>query len=159
MPAKRLHRLATYYLATLYGVVGLAGGSLHYLATDSAGFWSNADAVETVVYFHVHAPDHHGHFHRHTVHTHHAATKIAADREASPSKHPTATTSDGPSHRQHACPLLSLVSTLKLLHAGDCTSTIFLDSIVTATYQAGFLFAPDVVFDSPARGPPCAFLA
>ena len=160
MPAKRLQRLTTYYLAVLYGVVGLAGGSLHYLATDWEGFWSGSDSVETVVYYHVHAPDHHGHFHRHTIHDHHHShAKIAADRAKGQSKGPAAKSSDGSTHKPHDCALLSLVSTLKLLHAGGCSSPIFLDSVVTPTYQAGLLFVPDVVLNSPARGPPCALFA
>jgi hypothetical protein len=160
MPAKRLQRLTTYYLAALYGVVGLTGGSLHYLATDWSGFWSRPDAVETVVYFHVHAPDHHGHFHRHTINEHHHAhATIAADRGEVQSKGPTAESSDSQAHKPHDCALLSLVSTLKLLDAGDCSSPIVLDSIVTVAYQPGLLFVPDVVFDSPARGPPCNYFA
>jgi hypothetical protein len=161
MPAKRLQRLATLYLAALYGAVGLTGGSLHYLATDWDGFWFRSDSVETVVYFHVHAPDHHGHFHRHAVdahHHHHAHAKIAADRGAKQPKGPTAESSDGQTHQQHACPLLSLVSTLKLLDAGECSSPIVLDSIGTPTYQPGLLYVPDVVLNSPARGPPSDYL-
>jgi hypothetical protein len=162
MPAKRLQRLTTCYLAALYGVVGLTGGSLHYLATDWSGFWSRSDSVATVVFYHVHAPDHHGHFHRHTVdahHHHHAAAKIAADHRKREPKGPTAKSSDGEAHKPHDCALLSLVSTLKLLDAGGRSSPIFLDSICAPTYQAGLLFVPDVVLNSPARGPPCDYLA
>lgn len=162
MPAKRLKRLTTVYLAILYGVIGLTGGSLHYLATDWSGFWSGSDAAETVVYYHVHAPDNHGHFHRHTVdahHHHHSHTKLAADRKAVPSKEPAAKSTDGQAHQAHACPLLSLVSTLKLLHVGDCSSPILPDAIVTRSHQAGLAFVPQLVFNLPARGPPCAFFA
>lgn len=162
MPAKRLKRLTTVYLATLYGVVGLTGGSLHYLASNWIDSWSSSDAVETVVYYHVHAPDNHGHFHRHTVdahHHHHSHKELVAERNAVQSKEPTAKSSDDQTHKPHACPLLSLVAKLKLLDAGDGSSPIVLDSIGTFTCEAGLLHVPDVVLNSPARGPPCAFSA
>ena len=74
-------------------------------------------------------------------------------------KGPTAKSSDGQPHQPHDCALLSLVSTLKLLDAGGCSSLVVLDSICTPTYQAGLLFVPDVVLNSPARGPPCGYFA
>ena len=41
MSAKRLQRLATIFLAALYGVAGVTGESLHYLATDIGSLWAN----------------------------------------------------------------------------------------------------------------------
>ena len=160
MPAtKRLQRLTTFYLAALYGVVGLTGGSLHYLVTDWASFWSSSDSVETVVYFHVHAPDHQGHFHRHTVHVHHHGdAKVASNRDASQSKGPTAKSPDSTTHQQHACPLLRIVSTLKVLPIGG-TAHVSLNVVSTFTIEAELLFTPEFLRDTYARGPPSDNLA
>ncbi len=160
MPGTWLHRLTTIYLAALYGVVGLSGDSLHYLATNFTSFWSESasDSVETVVYYHVHGPDYHGHFHRHTIHVHHSAT-AAVDRAAGQSKHQIAVTCEQSAHQPHSCPLLRLVSTLKLVQAAGLAASHLLDSLVTSLWQADDLIASEVVLESYVRGPPAVFFA
>jgi hypothetical protein len=158
MPGTWLHRLTTVYLAALYGVVGLTGDSLHYLATNLTEIWTESDPVETVVYYHVHGPDFYGHFHKHTAHVHHAPA-TNAHRPARQSKPYIAVTSEQSTHQPHACPLLRLVSTLKLVQACALAPSHLRDSIVTNSCQSDAFFAPQVVLDSYARGPPRVFFA
>jgi hypothetical protein len=159
MPSNRLQRLTAIYLVVLYGVVGLTGGSLHYLVADLTDAWSTSDSVEVVTYYHVHAPDYHGHFHRHSNHVHHASAEIARNKPAHRSQRSAAATPERPIHQPHACPLLSLVSALKLVYASGCTPPIFLDLVGTQPLHADSLVATEVVADSLARGPPCALFA
>jgi hypothetical protein len=151
----RLHSLTTIYLAVLYGVVGLTGESLHYLATDPMSLWSSSPpAADTVVYYHIHAPDFHGHFHRHTKNEHHTHVPIDATHDASHAHDSIAIAPHQSIHEPHVCPLLTLVSTLKLGHFGGCATPVVLDPLVTGTCERGDFFAPQVEFSSYARGPP-----
>ena len=161
MPGTRLHRLTTIYLAAVYGVVGLTGESLHYLTTDVTGFWSNSpsDEVETVVYYHVHGPDYQGHFHRYTYHRHLSGATTDVHDKARQGIYDAAIALEGTTHQPHTCPILTLVSTLKLGHAGCCTNSIILDSLVTPTWESGVISAFEVARYSFARGPPRASFA
>lgn len=156
MLGTRPHRLATIYLALLYGVVGLTGESLQYLSTDVSGFWSTSasDADEVVVYYHVHAPDFQGHFHRHIVHRHHSGTTKVVRDKARQGEHDAAIESEGTAHQLHACPILAVVSTLKLGHAGCCTNSIILESLITPSWESGVTSALKVARYSYVRGPP-----
>lgn len=139
----RLHSLTTIYLAVLYGVVGLTGESLHYLATDWKAVWASTSPTETEGYYHAHFPDHHVHFHRHASHGHSHAT----------SKNQLAITSERPTHQAHACPLLSLTSTLKLSHAFCCTPSTT-DTFAMPLFESAVVREFKVALSSCARGPP-----
>jgi hypothetical protein len=164
MSVTRLHRLTAVYLAVLYGAVGFTGQSLHYLATDVSVLWSSLGHQETGGYYHVHAPDFHGHYHRHSHHEHsHAqhqhhshAPDVACDGEES--QH-AVVDSLGSSHQEHACPLLALVSTLKLGHGASAVSSIIFDLSVAPTWEAEFIQAIDVTLNLGPRGPPESVVA
>ena len=158
MFAKRLQRLATFFLAALYGVAGVTGESLHYLATDIGSFWATSESSDSEVYYHVHAPDFHGHFHRHTRHGHHVHHKTVAARNNGRSAVPSLNL-PGPKHPPHACPLLSLVATLKLIQVCGCTPTITLDSFIARSYEPRVALVPGALLTSYARGPPQGFFA
>jgi hypothetical protein len=137
----------------MYGMVGVSGESLHYLATNPAGFLTDSQAVDTVVYYHVHGPDYHGHFHRHAHHVH------RVQQVPRTPFHGPALTSDSPIHKPHACPLLSLVSTLKLSCASWCTASVILDTVVTSYCEGEFIDSRAFVRNSYARGPPVGLIA
>jgi hypothetical protein len=159
MSATRLHKLATVYLVVLYGVVGLSGEQLHYLATGGLASRTDSPAGETVVYFHVHGPDYHGHFHRHKVHRHRPVSTAAPDRNVR-SKSPCVTNSaEGIPHHPHACPLLSLVGKLKLGHSSAIVFAITADVLITAAWERETHHAIQAVAPGPARGPPSAPIA
>jgi hypothetical protein len=143
--------LASICFAVLYGVVGFTGESLHYLSSELIERPSDSQSDEVVVYYHVHAPDFHGHFHKHRVHRH---TGIAAAGTDAKSKTRTSITVEGPKHQQHACPALTLISTLKLLLVGGCTPPIILDSLVTPSTDASIALALKPLLEFQARGPP-----
>jgi hypothetical protein len=154
MSGTRLHKLTTFYLAAMYGVVGLTGQSLHYWAVDPTSVWASSPAAATVVYYHTHGPDYHGHFHRHThdgdhSHAPHDATHQARRAERTPGVAPQQSI-----HESHACPLLTLVSTLKLGHGGLAAPQIAPALLVSGTFQSGVFLTLSVTLCSFARGPP-----
>ena len=155
MPGTRLHRLTTIYLAALYGVIGLTGGSLHYLSSNVTGFWSKSSSVESVVFYHVHGPDFQGHFHRFVMPRHDSLATAEARQKVRHAKYDTALAL----HQPHACPILTLVSTLKLGQGGCFATPILLDSLVTRTWQSDVICAFDVARYSYVRGPPRVFFA
>ena len=159
MSATRLHRPTAILLAVLYGVVGLAGESLHYLLTDPALVWSSMPSGESGGYYHTHAPDYHGHFHRHEHHAHHEHHSHVAVRNTRQPTDEPALTSDLSTHEPHACPLLAVVSTLKLGHAGCCTAATIDDSLITPTFERGTARALAMALHPSARGPPGRSLA
>jgi hypothetical protein len=159
MPATRLQRLARVTLAGILGVVGVAGGSTHVLINDASEPATAADAVQTVVYFHVHGPDYHGHFHRHVRHVQRGHLASAGYRAAHKSKGGPAFDTDWTNHKPHGCPALCLTAKLKLFHGDGSTPAILKDSLVTGSRQPGVLIVPEVVLDFHARGPPSASLA
>jgi hypothetical protein len=156
MPATRFQRLARVALAGILGVVWVAGGSTHNLFWDVSGPAADSKAVEAVVYFHVHGPDYHGHFHRHTRHVHRGELALAQRRAADTSKGKPAFDSGWTSHAPHDCAILCLAAKLKLFHGGCSTPAILIDSLVTSSRQSGSLLVPEVVLDFHARGPPSA---
>jgi hypothetical protein len=161
MPVTGLQRLTTICLAALYGVVGLTGSSLYYLAMDvtGAGDSSNSPSDETVVYYHTHGPGQEGHFHRHTSHRHLSGTTTDVHHNPRPGKNEPTITLEGTPHQPHSCAILTLVSTLKLSHAAVCNNAIFLDSLVTPIWESGTISAVEVVRCSYARGPPSGSFA
>jgi hypothetical protein len=160
MSARWLHNLTAIFLATLYGVIALSGESLHYLATEGWNLWSSERQVESTVYFHVHGPDFHGHFHRHTHHGSHShtATEDVAKSNESTSRN-VAFASLNWIHEPHACPILSLVFNLKLSHGGCCTTLIILDRVVAPTWEVKSIAAFETAPNFSPRGPPARAIA
>lgn len=159
MSVTGLHRLTTICLAALYGVVGLTGSSLYYLTADATGELSNSPTDDTVVYYHTHGPGQEGHFHRHTSHRYLSGTTTDVQHNHRHGKNEAAITLEGTTHHPHSCALLTLVSTLKLSHAAVSNNAIFLDSLVTPTWERGIISAMDVVRCSYPRGPPSGSFA
>jgi hypothetical protein len=153
MSATRLHKLTAVFFAVLYGVVGFTGETLHYLATDPALLWSGS---QSGVYYHTHGPDYHGHFHRHTHdgHHHHSHVASVAERRAAQSPDEISLTSAESSHQPHACPLLTLVSTLKLSQAGCVPAAIILDALVAPSHEYEAVRAHKLALEAYPRGPP-----
>jgi hypothetical protein len=164
MPRTWLHRLVAICLGALYGAVGFTGGSIHYLATDAWGIWSHLRQADSGGYYHVHAPDFHGHYHRHVHHGSHSHdghphTAVAIRNDACRSTQGGIHKPSADSHESHSCPLLSLVSTLKLSHAHGCIATIILESIVAPSGEACFIPTFERALAQCPRGPPVGHFA
>jgi hypothetical protein len=155
MSAKRLHSLTAVYLAVLYGVVGVAGESLHYLATDGWGLWS----AETGGYYHVHAPDFHGHYHRHAHHRDHSHAKAITSKVAGKSELSIVLTASQDTHRPHACPALVLVSTLKLSQMGSFFTPFEFDTVVERVRETNRIVELVSTLCLCPRGPPMSVVA
>lgn len=162
MSVKRLRCLTAVFLAALYGVVGSTGDSLHYLITDGWSLWTSASSAVSGRYcYHVHAPDYHGHFHRYPhdgKHSHHAHSH---DDRASHARHvadngnvTTAISSPAITHEPHACPALTLVSTLKLSQIACGLSLFFLDAVNAPSSELRCIAAIEVARTLGPRGPP-----
>ena len=151
MSATRLKKRTAATFAVLYGLVGVTGEGLHYLLTDPLLFRATEHSHASGGYYHTHGPDYHGHFHRHTHDGHHS--HFASDDAGRPTNG-TEITDDGSSHEPHGCPVLVLLSTLKLGHAGACATDIILDTLISATSHCGAVHAIDVSLSSYPRGPP-----
>jgi hypothetical protein len=165
MSAHRLRNLATVYLAVLYGVVGLTGESIHYLVTDGWSFWTAPADPYASGYYHVHAPDYHGHFHRHADHQGHShrGGHSHSHTVTSPSNGKTIlgveVTSSDSNHEPHSCPALGLVSTLKLSQAGGCLASLILDSVISAPCEVRCIPAFELALRPCPRGPPAWIFA
>jgi hypothetical protein len=151
----RLHSLTAISLAALYGLVGLTGESLHYLANDylANGFTSSASSTasssEAGVYYHTHGPDHHGHFH------HHHGEVETASSAAVPGDDRSGNTKTGQQfHGEHACPLLTVVSTLKLGSGGCVVATVDRSAQTAYLSESPVCLAFEAARSSLARGPP-----
>jgi hypothetical protein len=155
MRATRPQSLIAVLLAVLYGLVGLTGESLHYLVTDPAALWASSSSAEPAGYFHTHAPDNHGHFHRHAHHGQHAHVAIVDVRHAGQAEQSAAVSPKRTSHKPHACPILTLVSTLKLGHADGSAIAIHFDNLITPTWQSAAFQTFRLAVYSHARAPPC----
>jgi hypothetical protein len=151
MSAPLLHRLSAICLAALYGVVGLTGESLHYLVSDPTVLWSSWGAGDTVVFYHRHGPGDHGHFHRHT--------STTSERPTGTPNTTAAISSQQSIHQSHECPILTVVSTLKLGHASSCATPIILDAFVRPSCEGGVFAAFEVRLSLSARGPPSGSIA
>lgn len=159
MSATRLHNLTAICFATLYGVVGLTGQSIHYLATDASVLWAHSAHDESGGYYHVHAPDFHGHYHRHTHHGSHSHAALAVNTEDGKAEQGVSVNSPGNTHQQHACPALALVSTLKLSHSGTTFVSLILDSVIAPFSEVDHISAFEVTLCHSPRGPPLGSLA
>jgi hypothetical protein len=161
MSATRLHKLTAVSFAVLYGVVGFTGETLHYLLTDPALLWSGSQSAESGVYYHTHGPDYHGHFHRHTHdgHHHHSHAAGVAERRAAQSPDEVSLTTAESGHQPHACPLVTLVSTLKLSQAGCAPAAIMLDALIAPSHERDDVWAHEVALDAYPRGPPARCMA
>ena len=153
-----MHRPTAIYLVVLYGVVGISGESLHYLVANPTVLWSSPPAGEVVVYYHTHGPDYHGHFHRH-IHSADHSHECPQPRASRAHERTAEFAPEQITHESHACPLLSLVSTLKLGSAGDCAAVVNFKALVTPTFERTRVSELEVTFSSSARGPPGCSLA
>jgi hypothetical protein len=156
-----MRNVTAMYLAVLYGVVGVGGESLHYLAADPTVLWSGTPSGDVLVYYHTHGPDYHGHFHRQVNHHHddHSHASPATAQKPDASERSPAFAPEAITHEPHACPLLSLVSTLKLTSADCCATVVILDALVAPIFVHDWAAEFDAIFSQSARGPPSAFLA
>jgi hypothetical protein len=156
--------LTSVVLAVAYGVVGLTGESLHYLITDPSALWTDPGAVAATGYFHTHAPDHHRHFHRHSHpahHHHHHVGHARASEVSQPGfdRYADAIAPSDTSHYEHACPVLVLLSTLKLGHADSTATPITLERSFAALGAAQSLPSLHSERAFQARAPPGADVA
>jgi len=148
----RLKNLTAFTLAVLYGLVGLTGVSLHKLVDDFSLKALYSQDSGSVGYFHTHQPDNHPHFHHHH-----------GDRQAESSiatavdeKNQSATNLKGNDqfHSPHACPLLTLVSQLKVGQGGWVAIRIDSDSLQASATESNLRPAFGVASLVRARGPP-----
>jgi hypothetical protein len=164
MSVTRLYSLTAVSLAALYGVLGFAGESLHYLATDVGNLWCSP-TVESGGYYHVHSPDYHGHFHRssdHVGHSHHAGrfhTRVVVKPEREKKYRTVSFTTSQDAHPEHACPILTLVSTLKLSHVACCDALVGAELIVAVRRDIECVSAFTVTLNQRPRGPPARDIA
>lgn len=164
MKRTRLHSATAGILCLLYLVIGLAGESLHYWVEairlgESEGESAEIVAGETSTgYFHCHGPDHHVHYHRvrHPQSTNSnpsVSTPAVAKRTLGAG---IAFRAPGQPHEAHACPLLAVVSTLKLGQGGLLTWSLevsnhtFIESRPRQAHRQAFYQL------NLARGPPSA---
>jgi hypothetical protein len=165
MSATRWHKLTALLLTLLYGVVGLTGEVLHDLVTDPGWLWAVSQPAESAGYYHWHGPDYHGHFHRHAPGSDHRHD-VAHHRHVAQNGGGTSGEEDATAfvawqeriHRPHACPVLTLVSTLALGHGGGCSAALILDVLVTPSREDGMVHPFEVALSFQARGPPCGLL-
>jgi hypothetical protein len=157
----RLHSVIACLLALLYGLVGATGEARHYLVAELElpGAEHSQDGSDEG-YWHTHEPDHH--WHHHHGHSH----KVPAHQGTVNSKSCAKCDWGGialraplGAHTPHACPLLTVLSTLKLSHA---TKAVLPDGPSGCSE-----FLPRCEHCSPvllvrhalARGPPAALSA
>jgi hypothetical protein len=157
MPA-RLHSLIACLLALLYGLVGATGESLHYLVADLElpGAEHSQDGDDEG-YWHSHKPD--NHWHHHHGHSHKSA--VSSDVKAhKPGVKcdclDIALRSPVGAHSPHACPLLTVLSTLKLTHASQVVIPDGLNGCAEYLPKSEHCNPPLLVHHALARGPPSA---
>ena len=160
-PAKRP---VAAVLLLLYALFGAGGESLHYVLNTGP----EAPPLSRIFsglkgYFHIHRPDFQVHFHLHR-----SPFQVAADERAQAAQEAlrTAEQSGRPAlkhrvatHTDHPCPLLSVVSLMKVGAGG-----LYCNAAPDTPWR-GKLFAVDTFFSSGkcvshlARGPPVRGLA
>lgn len=162
----RIHHFAACLLLALYGVVGVTGESLHYLVQATVRT-DSAQVDHQTTYYHHHSPDYHGHFHHHehgrvhhhrgeSVVGHHGESAVKPQRKVAQRNKPIrdGLKQDVDSHSPHACPLLTISSTLKLGNAWA------LALIIETTSNRGIhrvwpqTILEQIAYSHPARGPP-----
>jgi len=149
----RLKNLTALTLVVLYGLVGMTGVSLHYLADESNLAAFDGPALASGGYFHSHQPDNHLHFHHH----HHGARQVEPTTPQSSVEVGQAATSLGRNyqfHNPHACPLLTLVSQLRLGQGGWVAIRIESDVLHASSGEANLRHAFGLASLVHARGPP-----
>ena len=99
-------------LAALYGLVGLTGESLHYLSEDVGLAFRQLQIADSGGYFHSHQPDNHVHFHHH--HGEEETAKVNGYTESKSDQNTRKVKPSKQFHNPHGCPLLTIVSQLKL---------------------------------------------
>ena len=146
----RLRRLTTTLLVVLYGAVGLAGEALHYLVDDVSLAVREIDLSSPGGYFHSHQPDNHLHFHHH----HHGEASVTQESQSSDQNKPGSLRQNEQLHHLHACPLLTVVSQLKLGHSTCTPVKVDVNDAVAFRYDhlVNLPFEPAIYIH--ARGPP-----
>ena len=165
----RLHSLTSICLAVIYGLAGVTGESLHYLVQDlQAAFQSKSTPIASWQhvegkrrphgFFHIHAPDCQLHYHQGVVADQPQEGALAGSANAKPAGKPCqeSLNSDREFHTQHACPLLTFVSTLKL-GSGSATPVDFEPATSHASLcEISSLLISQSASCHLARGPPKA---
>jgi hypothetical protein len=155
----RTCHLTALLLALLYGAIGLFGDALHCFFTSDAGEPGKAGAKSAIVY-HCHGPDFHFHFHRHgDGATEHRARsdRVAAGRRPIEHVDRVALRRSRTVHDEHGCPLLVLLSTLKLgLGVTDALPFERVSACGGLSESLRFC-ASEIHSSSLARGPPGPF--
>lgn len=148
----RLKNLTALTLAVLYGLVGLTGVSLHSLVEDFSLKDIYAQDLGSEGYFHIHQPDNHRHFHHHHGDRQTESSVAAAVDEKEQS------TADlkryDQFHSPHACPLLTLISQLKLGQGGWVAIRVESDAQHASCSESNLRHAFGVASLVRARGPP-----
>jgi hypothetical protein len=153
--SRHLHILATYLLTALYGMVGVWGGSLHYLLTEPGASQPGSRHLAATIYYHHH--DNAGHWHIHHDQAQPSSspgTRSTVHSGARDEPYRVSPTPNRPLHHPHSCALLTTVSKLKLGHgsypvrlARPCRSgVVYGELAVTVDFQIDGL--------PLARGPP-----
>ena len=146
---RRIKSLTAVCLSLMYGLVGLTGESLHYLAQDLDLQFVHAQDLADTGYFHVHGHHHeHVHFHRHIE----PAAKPKVAKNSSPDENRVDHFQEF--HLEHNCPLLTLVSQFKLGYASKLP--IEIEGNFNFSYLHGYLESLSVkpVRAIHVRGPP-----
>jgi hypothetical protein len=137
----------------MYGLVGLTGGSLHYLAEDF-GQWlgGRSTGSATHITYHRHGSDNHWHFHSHAGVDSEESTRDTQSQQCG-------VRSKVEWHTDHECPLLTVLSNLKMGFAP--TFRIFAAPVdsVDAVVEPEANWTRPTDFDQFARGPPRSLVA
>ena len=159
----RLSSVTAILLAIVYGLVGLAGVSLHYLADSLTGDLLipvplGSHSLGSGSYMHSHSPDHHIHFHR--SHHDHGKSQGAERDQSTADEEKGMFNAPHESHSEHACPLLTILSTLEIGLGSGFSTTVDFEALHAVLPQSAICHAFELATCHLARGPPvCAKLA
>ena len=165
-----LRRISIYFWLATYLVVGLGGRSLQQIAiawSDRCGSLLSASEYGIHAYFHMHLPDFHIHSHRVRL-----ASRLddipacladgqAADERLSPASKSGDDSSESPQwcptwrlHAPHACPLLSVLSTLELSASAACAVALHNQAVSAVNPGRLFWLESTRTLCHLPRGPP-----
>jgi hypothetical protein len=150
----RLKSLAAVSLTALYSLVGLTGESLHYLVEDIGLATMPVRNIKSGGYFHSHHPDNHVHFHRQ--HHHGEEEFVDLDRKAN-LRNEQARSEIAPNkqfHYSHDCPLLTIVSQLRLGHGISAYAIVGTEASCSVSGIFDLWKSSERAPLSLARGPP-----
>jgi hypothetical protein len=137
----------------MYGLVGLTGGSLHYLAEDF-GNWLRGVTTPPAAHatYHRHGPGGHWHLHRHDGAAHEHRSTALEPVGNSVCEHVDW-------HAEHECPLLTVVANMKLGFAPAYAICVASAASVEFVGERVARWTPTLSFSEFARGPPLSFTA